>query len=149
MRYGDSCASALIALVGIVALSAAWPLEFWTDFGPGPGFLPAALGAALAVMGTVVALAPLRTREAPRPSASSFRKPLIVTGLMAAYLVLLNVLGFVAATALFLFTVLRWVESRGVWQSAALALFITLALHLLFGVALDTALPAGVFAWKS
>jgi hypothetical protein len=148
MRYGDAYAGALIALVGIVALVAAWPLEFWSDFGPGPGFLPAALGAALAVTGPVVALASLRAREASRASASSFRKPLVVTGVMAAYLALLNVLGFVFGTALFLFTLMRWVESRGTGQAAVLAVCIAAGLYFLFAVLLETPLPSGALSWK-
>jgi hypothetical protein len=148
MRYGDAYAGALIALVGIVAVATAWPLEFWSDFGPGPGFLPAALGVALAIMGPAVALASFRARDASRTSASSLRKPLVVTGVMAAYLVLLDVVGFVAATALFLFTLFRWVESRGTGQAAALAVCITLGLYLLFVVVLETPLPSGALAWK-
>jgi putative tricarboxylic transport membrane protein len=149
MRYGDSWAGAVIALVGVVAIVAAWPHELWSEFGPGPAFVPAVLGTALAVMGAVVAIAPLRARAAQQASTSEFRKPLVVMGVFAAYLALLNIVGFAVATALFLFTVLHWVESRGVWQSAAIAVSVTLALHLLFAVALGTSLPSGVFAWKS
>jgi putative tricarboxylic transport membrane protein len=148
MRHGDAYAGALIALVGVIALVGAWPLELWSDFGPGPGFLPAALGAALAIMGPAVALASLRTRETSRPSVSSLRKPLVVTGVMAAYLALLNVLGFVVATALFLFTLMRWVEARGTGQAAVLAVCIAVGLHLLFAVVLETPLPSGSLPWK-
>ena len=148
MRYGDCWAGALIALVGIAALVGAWPLDFWSDFGPGPGFLPAALGAALAIMGPAVAVASLRAREAARASTSSLRKPLVVTSVLAAYLALFNVLGFVVATALFLFTLLRWVESRGAGLAAALAVCITLGLYLLFVVVLETPLPIGALPWK-
>ena len=148
MRYGDCWAGALIALIGIIALVAAWPLDSWSDFGPGLGFLPAALGAALAIMGPAVALASLRAREGSRGSASSFRKPLVVIGVMAAYLALLNVLGFVVATVLFLFTLLRWVESRGLFQAAVLAVSIAVGLHFLFAILLETPLPSGALPWK-
>jgi putative tricarboxylic transport membrane protein len=148
MRYGDCWAGAVIALVGIVALAAAWRLEFWSDFGPGPGFLPAALGAALAVMGPAVALASLTARRPSRPPSSSLRKPLIVTGMMAAYLVLLNVLGFLVATSVFLFALLRWVESRGSGQAAVLAVCIAAGLYFLFAVLLETPLPSGGLPWK-
>ena len=148
MRYGDCWAGALIALVGIIALVAGWPLDFWSDFGPGPGFLPAALGAALAIMGPAVALASLRAREASRGSTSSFRKPLVVIGVMAAYLALLNVLGFVVATALFLFTLCAGSNRAGPARRLRSRCASPLGLYLLFAVVLETPLPSGALPWK-
>ena len=149
MRYADCWAGALIAVVGIVAIAAAWRLTLWSDFGPGAGFLPVLLGAGLVGMGAAVAIAPLHKRSAVPEPAGRFRKPLLVSAVMAVYLALLNVLGFPVATALFLFTLIHWVESRGAWQALALAVFITIGLHAVFTVFLKTSLPVGILPWIS
>ncbi len=153
MRYGDSWAGGLAAVVGAIALWAAWGLEFWSEFGPGPGFMPVMLGAGLVIMGTSVAIVgwPRRERAQPfeSPSFGSLRKPLLVAALLAMYLALLGWLGFAVATALFVFALLYWVEARRFWFALALATGITLGLHVVFVTLLNTSLPAGVLAWIS
>jgi putative tricarboxylic transport membrane protein len=149
MKYADCWAGGLIGVIGIVAICAAWPLQLVSDFGPGPGFVPVLLGIGLIVMGAGVAIAAWRGRDNPKKSYGSFRKPLLVAAVMAGYLALLNVLGFPVATALFLFTLIHWVESRSVSQALALAVFITLGLHIVFVAVLKTSLPVGILPWIS
>jgi putative tricarboxylic transport membrane protein len=149
MKSGDCWAGGLVAVIGIIAISAAWPLAFWSEFGPGPGFFPLVLGSGLILMGSVVGVAGWPGRKDASGSDASFRKPLLVAGVMAGYLAVLDFLGFVVATALFLFTLIHWVESRKAWQALALAIFITLGLHLVFDTLLKTALPLGILKWIS
>jgi len=149
MKYGDCWAGAVVAAIGTVAVYLAWPLEFWSEFGPGPGFFPTLLGAGLTAMGAAVALA-VPLQRTPRLAATApTRKPLVVAGVMAAYLALLEPLGFPLATAAFLFTVIHWVEGRGAWRALTLAVGITAALHLVFSTLLQTPLPIGMLAWRS
>lgn len=149
MKYGDCWAGGLVAVIGIIAIHAAWSLEFWSDFGPGPGFFPLLLGSGLILMGAVVGVGGWSGRKGESESSASFRKPLVVAGVMAVYLAVLEFLGFAVATALFLFTLIHWVESRNAWQALALAIFITLGLHLLFDSLLKTSLPLGILKWIS
>ena len=149
MKYGDCWAGGLVAVFGILAIYAAWPLDFWSEFGPGPGFFPLLLGSGIIVMGSVVGVGGWKGPTAASGSGGSFRKPLLVAGVMAGYLAVLDFLGFAVATALFLFTLIHWVESRNPWQALALAIFITLGLHVVFDSLLKTALPLGILRWIS
>lgn len=148
MKYADCWASALVAAIGAVAIHLAWPLEFWSEFGPGPGFFPMLLGAGLIAMAAAVCLA-VPLRHAPRLTMGPVRKPLVVAAIMAVYLALLEPVGFPLATAAFLFTVIHWVEARGAWLALALAVGITTTLHIVFNTLLQTPLPSGMLAWTS
>ena len=148
MKPGDRWAGGFVALVGLIAIYAAWPLDFWSEYGPGPGFFPLVLGSALVVMGGAVAVSGWMRRE----NASfdgQLRKPLLVAGILAGYLAVLDFLGFAIATVLFLFTLIHWVESRKAWLALTLAVSITLGLHLVFDTLLKTALPLGILKWIS
>jgi hypothetical protein len=149
MKYGDCWAGGVVAVIGIIAIYAAWPLNFWSEFGPGAGFFPLVLGFGLILMGSVVGVGGWTGRKGASESEASFRKPLVVASVMAGYLAVLDFLGFAVATALFLFTLIHWVESRNAWQALALAIFITLGLHLVFDTLLKTALPIGILKWIS
>jgi hypothetical protein len=148
MKYGDCWAGALVAAIGAVAVYLAWPLEFWSEFGPGPGFFPMLLGAALIAMGAMVSIA-VPLQRTPRAAAGPLRKPLVIAAIMAVYLALLEPVGFPLATAAFLFTVIHYVEARGVWLALAVAVGITAALHVVFSMLLQTPLPSGMLAWRS
>ena len=148
MKPGDGWAGGFVALVGVIAIYAAWPLDFWSEYGPGPGFFPLVLGSALVVMGGAVAASGWMRREVASFDGQ-LRKPLLVAGILAGYLAVLDFLGFAVATALFLFTLIHWVESRRAWLALTLAVSITLALHLVFDTLLKTALPLGILKWIS
>jgi hypothetical protein len=106
------------------------------------------LGAALIAMGAMVSIA-VPLQRTPRAAAGPLRKPLVIAGIMAVYLALLEPVGFPLATAAFLFTVIHYVEARGVWLAMAVAVGITAALHVVFSMLLQTPLPSGMLAWRS
>jgi len=149
MKPGDGWAGGFVALIGFIAIYAAWPLDFWSDYGPGAGFFPLALGSGLVLMGAAVAVSAWLRREGASRFDGQLRKPLVVAGALAAYLAVLDFLGFAIATALFLFTLIHWVESRKAWLALTLAVSITLGLHLVFDTLLKTALPLGILKWIS
>lgn len=149
MRFGDCWVGGALAVIGAISISAALPLEFWSEYGPGPGFFPLVLGTGLVLMGITIGVVGWLGRQAASASASDFRKPLLVAGIMSGYLVLLQIAGFAVATGLFLFTLLHWVESRHAWYALVLAIGITLAIHIVFVTLLKTSLPSGIFNWIS
>jgi hypothetical protein len=100
-------------------------------------------------MGAAVAVSAWLRREGASRFDGQLRKPLVVAGALAAYLAVLDFLGFAIATALFLFTLIHWVESRKAWLALTLAVSITLGLHLVFDTLLKTALPLGILKWIS
>ncbi len=149
MKYGDCWAGVLVAALSAVAVSAAWPLEFWSDFGPGPSFLPVSLGFGLVVLGIAVAVAGFLGHKDAPISYGNLRKPMQVTGVMLVYLALMEILGFTLATTLFFFVLIYWVESRSIWQALVLAVFATVGVHFVFVTLLKIPLPLGMFRWMS
>src|SRR6266850_6353427 len=109
---------------------------------PGPGFFPFWGGVVLGVLSVVLIVRALRRVAAgPRIRPESW-KPLVVVGALLAYLLLLEPLGFVTVTFLFLLLLFR-IEQRCWAFSAASAAMGTLASYLLFQVWLKTQLPTG------
>lgn len=109
---------------------------------PGPGFFPFWGGVVLGALSLVLIVRSFRrVSERPRIRPESW-KPLVVVGALAAYLLLLEPLGFVAVTFLFLLLLFR-LERRGWAFSAASAAIGTLASYVLFQVWLKTQLPTG------
>ena len=147
MKYGDVWAGVLVAALGAVAASVAWPLDFWSDFGPGPSFLPVSLGFGLVVLGIAVAVAGLLGHEDTPVSHGNLRKPMQVAGVMLVYLALLDIVGFTLATTLFFFVLIYWVESRRLWQSLVLAVVASAAVYFVFVSLLKVPLPVGLLKW--
>ena len=113
---------------------------------PGPGFFPFWGGVVLGVL-SVVLIVRSRRRATTRPSVRPESwKPLVVVGALLAYLLLLEPLGFVAVTFLFLLLLFR-LERRGWRFSAVSAAIGTLASYALFQVWLRTQLPTGPFGF--
>jgi putative tricarboxylic transport membrane protein len=109
---------------------------------PGPGFFPFWGGVVLGVLSVVLIARSLRRGAASRRIRSESWKPLVVVGALLAYLLLLEPLGFVAVTFLFLLLLFR-LERRGWTFSAVSAALGTVASYLLFQVWLRTQLPTG------
>ena len=113
---------------------------------PGPGFFPFWGGVVLGVL-SVVLIVRSRRRATTRPSVHPESwKLLDVVGALLAYLLLLEPLGFVAVTFLFLLLLFR-LERRGWGFSAVSAAIGTLASYALFQVWLRTQLPTGPFGF--
>jgi Tripartite tricarboxylate transporter TctB family len=113
---------------------------------PGPGFFPFWGGVVLGLLSVVLIVGSLG-REAPRlrmrPESA---KPLVVVAALLGYLLLLESLGFVAVTFLFLLLLFR-LERRGWAFSAVSAGVGAFASHVLFQLWLKTQLPIGPFGF--
>jgi putative tricarboxylic transport membrane protein len=149
VKYGDCWAGAVIAVIGAIAVAAARQLEMWSDFGPGPGFFPVVLGSVLVLMGGWVSIAGWLHHGVSAATSPTFRKPFKIAAAMAAYIAVMQVIGFTVATALFLFILLRWIESRPAWQAVALAVCVTAGVHLVFVTFLKSSSPVGIVQWTS
>ena len=68
----------------------------------------------------------------------------ISLGTLAFYVVALEPLGYLMATAAMLFVQLRWVESRSWRSSASIAVLAAVISLILFRVLLKVSLPEGV-----
>jgi putative tricarboxylic transport membrane protein len=110
---------------------------------PGPGFFPFWGGVVLGLLSILLVVrAPARDAPgAPRLGPDTAR-PIVATGAILGYLLLLEVLGFVAVTFLFLLLLFR-LEQRGWAFSVASAAAGAVGSYALFQLWLKTQLPTG------
>ena len=119
-------------------------LKLGTLHQPGPGFFPFWAGVVLGLLSLILLLNSLRNQERLSLSGLKSWKLLLVAGALLAYLLLLETLGFVTITFLFLFLLLR-LEYKGWVFSAVSALLGALASYAIFQLWLKTQLPTGPF----
>jgi len=110
---------------------------------PGPGFFPFWGGVALGLLSILLVVRP-PARDAPDASrlAPDTARPFVAAGAVLGYLLLLEVLGFVPVTFLFLLLLFR-LERRGWAFSAASAAAGAVACYAIFQLWLRTQLPTG------
>jgi putative tricarboxylic transport membrane protein len=121
-------------------------LKLGTLHQPGPGFFPFWAGVALGLLSLISLFNSLRKTDKLSLSGIKSSKLLLVTGAVLAYLLLLEALGFLTVTFLFLFLLFR-IEYRGWAFSAVLALVGAVSSYVLFQLWLKTQLPAGPFGF--
>lgn len=113
---------------------------------PGPGFFPFWGGVVLALLSAVLIVSSFRRAPVTSRVRPESWKPVVVVGALLAYLLLLESLGFVAVTFLFLLLLFR-LERRGWALSAVSAVIGAFASYVLFQVWLKTQLPTGTFGF--
>ena len=121
-------------------------LKLGTLHQPGPGFFPFWGGVVLGLLSLVLLLTSLKNRHRLSLSGLKSSKLLLATGATLAYLLLLETLGFVTITFLFLFLLFR-LEYKGWVFSAFFALVGAVSSYALFQLWLKTQLPAGPFGF--
>jgi putative tricarboxylic transport membrane protein len=113
---------------------------------PGPGFFPFLGGVVLGLLSLIQLLKSIKTRDSISLPGLKSPKFLLAIGATLAYLLLLEQIGFVTITFLFLFLLFRLEYKRWV-ISTALALAGAVSSYALFRLWLKTQLPAGPFGF--
>ena len=132
--------------VALFAAGQGWALKLGTLNRPGPGFFPFWGGVVLAVLSLVLLFSSARERWALSLSGVQWRKLLAVAGALLAYLLLLETLGFLIVTLLFLLLLFR-LEGRGWVFSGVCAVAGAAGAYALFQLWLKTQLPRGPFGF--
>lgn len=145
----------IVGVVGIVlgalimSAAAAFPMQF-TENGPGPGFWPFSLGCALAVA-AVVLLAFTFTKRADLSgqkvnlNTPANKRVYIMMGLVVAFCVLINLLGFYPAAAVLIVATMKLMDYHNK-KGILLTTVLTLAfIYVVFGVLLHTKMPQSIF----
>ncbi|MDY2637600.1 MAG: tripartite tricarboxylate transporter TctB family protein [Phascolarctobacterium sp.] len=133
----------------IMSAAAAFPMQF-TENGPGPGFWPFSLGCALAVA-AVVLLAFTFTKRADLSgqkvnlNTPANKRVYIMMGLVVAFCVLINLLGFYPAAAVLIVATMKLMDYHNK-KGILLTTVLTLAfIYVVFGVLLHTKMPQSIF----
>jgi hypothetical protein len=131
-------------LLAIPVAVASWGFGVGSPKSPGAGFWPLLIAMAMAALGLSLILRPTHAAAVAAAADSRWGRFGIALGTLAFYVVALEPLGYLLATAILLFLQLRWVETRSWRTSTWTAVLTALISLLLFRVLLKVPLPAGV-----
>jgi putative tricarboxylic transport membrane protein len=141
--------SIIFLAAGIYGLvySIGLPLGKWNA--PGPGVFPLSLSILLCAFGLVWFVRGKRKeggepREPEGPTLGKFKTPLQIVGITAAFIFLLEPLGYLLASMLYTFTLFSMVSRYRFWIAAALAVAFGAGSWVFFAKVLSTPLPMGL-----
>jgi putative tricarboxylic transport membrane protein len=142
----------LLAFSGYV-IQESWRMPPSATFGPGPAFLPFWLGIVLAVFAGILFVTTLGRRATEKDSEPIFPGKhallaitLVMVGL-AGYILLIEVLGYLMDTFLFIAFLMKAVEHEKWPLTLMVALSTTVVLFLTFQVLLQITLPSNMFGF--
>jgi hypothetical protein len=151
VRRADRITGAALLALGVAFSAGALEhYAYWGENGPGPAFLPFWLGAVMSVLAAALLIGALRSSdpgEAWLPRGEGRRRLVLVLVATTALVALLNVLGMIVATVVFLVVVMRMLD-RHPWPLAiAVALAVAGFNFLVFTFWLRVPLPVGIFGF--
>ena len=118
MRRADAIAgAALLALAIAFSAGALTHYSYWGPNGPGPAFLPFWLGVVMAGLAALLLSGAVRSRDPGAqwlPRGESLKRLALVLGATIGLVALLNVVGMILGTALFLIVLMRFLD-RNPW----------------------------------
>jgi hypothetical protein len=124
--------------------------SYWGPNGPGPAFLPFWLGVVMALLATTLLVDALRSSDpgAPwLPRGVALKRLAGVLGATVALVALLNIVGMVLGTALFLIVLMRFLD-RCPWPLTIAVAVATAGLNfLVFTRWLRVPMPVSVFGF--
>lgn len=153
MNRIEAAAGAVVLAIGIALLVAASRFSFLTQGIPGPGFLPLLISVGIVASGVVLIASAFKRDQAPE------RKPILwppfagwlrVGGMlaaMAASFLLLETLGFLLVTVIFMAALVYGLGERSWRILATVPLLSAIALYVVFAVWLRVPLPKGIITF--
>lgn len=143
----------LFTLLGLFVVWECRKLPYWSEFGPGAGFMPLWIGILLALLSMALVIQLLRLKDEGVPQRvfltgwkDSRRVWLIILGWCSMGL-LIRWLGFHLPSVLFVFFAVGFVERKPWWVALTVAVLTVLSFYLIFDVLLNSDLPRGVL-WQ-
>ncbi|MGQ7280703.1 tripartite tricarboxylate transporter TctB family protein [Brevibacillus thermoruber] len=137
-----------VSLFSLTFLLLSLDFPYTGPAGPGPGFLPLWISGIMFILSIFYIWESVKDKDGtgePMPRGAALKSVLFVLVILVLYLILMPILGFIAASALFLFTLFvrhyKWHISIGA------AVLVTLVLFWLFGSVLNVDLPESTFGW--
>jgi putative tricarboxylic transport membrane protein len=139
----------VLLIYSVVMVWQSLTLDYYTAFGPGPGFFPLWISILLLVL-SILYLWESTKKEIILlskilPKGKDLRKILAVLGSVVLFMILVNFTGFVIAGSLLLF--LLFIKEYKWYQGIALSISISILLFYIFNTLLNVPLPANAFGW--
>jgi len=152
-RDRDLTSSAFWALVGILFCIGGIHYGIRRSGIPGPGFLPFVTGLILVALSLILLISRLLKRRdeadsigEPMPGGQALRRILKALGALCLYVLILEPLGFMLTTFLFMVLVLR-LEPRRWTFIIPVAIGATAFFFVLFKILLRVPLPSGILGY--
>ena len=148
MRIADLIGGVIVLLLGLAVIYFSSQLEYYSEYGPGPGFLPLWIGVVLIGCAIFVIITDLKKHD----KIGTFFKPRTKLGLHVLVIIfitflLLPLLGFSIGLALFVGITMR-IMGKHRWVSCSLTAVVTaIGIHFIFGQWLYIPLPKGFIGW--
>lgn len=147
MRRADQVGGLLLLVFGIWYTAVALQYyPYWSSTGPGSGFLPFWLGAALTVLAVMLLLQAWSGQDSGAswlPERVARRRLGRIFGVTVLFVALLKVVGMVLGTVLFLIVVLRGIERYGWPGAVTIAAGVAAFNYLVFAYWLRVQFPTG------
>jgi len=152
MNKAEAVAGSVFVAIGAWMLLEAIKMPYFVEGVPGPGFLPRWVAFGLIGSGLVLTAKGIWPRLALQegvawPTAAGWQRVGLMLGALAVSLLLLNILGFVVITTLFMAVVVFGLGVRSWRILASVPLVSAVALYVIFAVWLRVPLPKGILAF--
>ena len=147
----DILAAIFWIFVSIFAIAGSYKLKLGNFENPGPGLMPFLSGIGLLSVSIFIAgrsFSKIQKRsdivKKVAPSKVNFIKIVVVLGLLVAYALLVEKLGFLFSTLLLLFSLFKIAGVRKVWYALAASVLAVILSYLVFTY-LGIRFPTGIF----
>jgi putative tricarboxylic transport membrane protein len=152
MRRADQIAGVILLVFSAVVMEGGRRMPPSSTFGPGAGFLPICLGAVMAVLSILLLVNASRQPKdgagrSPFPGRKAMLAIVATVGAMAAFILLLETLGFLLATTLLTAFLLGGVERERWLTTSLVAVGNAVGLYIVFQVLLGVSLPKNLLGF--
>jgi putative tricarboxylic transport membrane protein len=149
MNRRDVTAAVILFALAIAAIGYGSKMPFGKLSSPQAGFFPVLIAILLAVLSLILLGQTLKRRpekQTPVPPNPAWGgRPLFLTiGVLFAFTLFFEYLGYLISTFLLMAFLLGAIGSKKWWVMFLVAFFTTMISYLLFGVLLNTPLPSGL-----
>jgi putative tricarboxylic transport membrane protein len=149
VRNADRVTAALLLAFSVAfAAGALKQYQWWGPGGPGPAFLPFWLGLVMALLAIMMLVRSAKQKDpgdAWFPRGEGLRDILVVLGATIVFVALLNVLGMVIGTAIYLAVLIGYLGKHRWWVTLSVALGAAFFNWLVFVHWLHVPFPEGKF----
>jgi len=149
MDMWERCVGILLLVFSIAYLAGALSLPMGRPNQPGPGIFPVVLGIALVavsifhVVKVFLAKSPAKNRD-EFPYGKDLLRVMGVVGVLVAYGLFLETLGYIVTTLVLFIWVLRFLGMRSWARLVLISIFGSAGSYYFFKVILSTPLPSGI-----
>jgi len=153
MNKAETVAGSVFVAIGVWVLLQAIKFPYFVEDVPGPGFLPLWISFGIIGAGLVLAVKGIWPRLAIQeeaitwPQAAGWRRVGLMLGALAVSLLLLQILGFMVVTTLFMAVVVFGLGVRS-WRMLTIVPIVSaVGLYVIFAVWLRVPLPKGILVF--